>query len=328
MSGSPIPRLITSIPASRLSATRRSSSANMYGGIASRRFEGSVRAMGSPDCPSGPARDGCALRVAQRGGEARNELAREDRLGGADQAQVELVADLDLELAAVEHDRDRARRAARGRRRPRHRWRRCPRRASPPPRARRSAPGPASPRPGMNETLVRFGNSSRSLDRRADRAAGRAPRARRRPRSRTVGCRRDVLKRPVRPADVERRRGRRPAARDSRARSPTRDRSPSRPSPGPVIVGVTSPALVMIVNVVLVGPARLAQVEDRLAGAVAGELGLGTVGVEDPQLGDVALVVARREQQDAVGADPEVRIADPRGSAPRSAPTGARRPRR
>ena len=33
------------MPAARLSATLRSSSANMYGGIASRRFEGSVRAM-------------------------------------------------------------------------------------------------------------------------------------------------------------------------------------------------------------------------------------------------------------------------------------------
>ena len=45
MSGSPIPRLITSMPAARLSAILRSSSANMYGGIASRRLEGSVRAM-------------------------------------------------------------------------------------------------------------------------------------------------------------------------------------------------------------------------------------------------------------------------------------------
>ena len=35
-----------------------------------------------------------------------------------------------------------------------------------------------------------------------------------------------------------------------------------------------------------VGPAAVAQVEDRLAGAVAGELGLGAVGVEDAQVGD------------------------------------------
>ena len=45
MSGSPIPRLITSIPASRLAATLRWSSANMYGGIASSRLEGSVSAI-------------------------------------------------------------------------------------------------------------------------------------------------------------------------------------------------------------------------------------------------------------------------------------------
>ncbi len=43
MSGSPIPRLITSIPSSRFSSIRRSSSANMYGGIASSRAEGAVR---------------------------------------------------------------------------------------------------------------------------------------------------------------------------------------------------------------------------------------------------------------------------------------------
>src|SRR6187399_1862048 len=39
-----MPRLITSIPAARLSAIRCSSSANMYGGIACSRREGSVRA--------------------------------------------------------------------------------------------------------------------------------------------------------------------------------------------------------------------------------------------------------------------------------------------
>ena len=79
----------------------------------------------------------------------------------------------------------------------------------------------------------------------------------------------------------------------------------------PVIVGVIGPATVVIANVVLVGPAVAAQVEDRLAGAVAGELGLGAVGVEDPQLGDELRVLAAREQQDAVGADPEVRVAEP-----------------
>ena len=64
-------------------------------------------------------------------------------------------------------------------------------------------------------------------------------------------------------------------------------------------------------ELVLVGPAVAAQVEDRLAGAVAGELGLGAVGVEDPQLGDELRVLAAREQQDPVGADPEMRVAEP-----------------
>ena len=59
-----------------------------------------------------------------------------------------------------------------------------------------------------------------------------------------------------------------------------------------------------------VGPAGGAQVEHRLAGAVARELGLRAVGVEDPQLGHVALVGGLAEQQDAVGADPEVGLAD------------------
>ena len=76
------------------------------------------------------------------------ELARVDARRGPDQRHVELVGDLDRELAAVELDRDRARARRRGRRRPRRRWRRCPRRASPPPRARRSAPGRSSRRRG------------------------------------------------------------------------------------------------------------------------------------------------------------------------------------
>ncbi len=62
---------------------------------------------------------------------------------------------------------------------------------------------------------------------------------------------------------------------------------------------------------VLVGPAVPAQVEDRLARPVAGQLGLGAVGVEDPQLGDELGVLAAREQQHPVGADPEVRVAEP-----------------
>ena len=78
-----------------------------------------------------------------------------------------------------------------------------------------------------------------------------------------------------------------------------------------------------------VGPAVAAQVEDRLAGPVAGELGLGAVRVEDPQLGDELRVLAAREQQHPVGADPEVRVAEPldpaRGQLPgqRAPPRGS-----
>ena len=46
----------------------------------------------------------------------RRELAGADRLGPAGQAHVEVLGDLDLELAAVELDRDRARRRRAGRR--------------------------------------------------------------------------------------------------------------------------------------------------------------------------------------------------------------------
>src|SRR5690242_19443230 len=44
MSGSPIPRLITSIPAALFAETLRSISANMYGGIACSSLDGSVSA--------------------------------------------------------------------------------------------------------------------------------------------------------------------------------------------------------------------------------------------------------------------------------------------
>ena len=58
-----------------------------------------------------------------------------------------------------------------------------------------------------------------------------------------------------------------------------------------------------------VGPAGAAQVEDRLARAVAAQLGLGAVGVEDPQARDEAGLVGRREDEHAVGADAGVAVA-------------------
>ena len=53
----------------------------------------------------------------------------------------------------------------------------------------------------------------------------------------------------------------------------------------------------------------LAQVEQRLAGAVARQLGLRAVGVVDPQPRDVAGLVGGREREHAVGADAEVPVA-------------------
>ena len=58
------------------------------------------------------------------------------------------------------------------------------------------------------------------------------------------------------------------------------------------------------------------QVEDRLAHAVAGQLGLRAVGVEDPHLRYEAGLVGLTQQQDAVGAHARVRGAEdphPRG---------------
>ena len=139
---------------------------------------------------------------------------------------------------------------------------------------------------------------------------------------------RDVLELPAAAAGLERPAavlgargevlgGGRGAAHVDRAGQLAGDRRPDRPGDGRdrELVGV--------------GPAVAAQVEDRLAGAVAGELGLGAVGVEDPQLGDELRVLAAREQQDAVGADPEVRVAEPldprRGQLPgqRAPPRGS-----
>ena len=62
---------------------------------------------------------------------------------------------------------------------------------------------------------------------------------------------------------------------------------------------------------VLVGPSGRPEVQDRLADTVAGKLGLGAVRVEDPQFGDVGgRIRGAREQEDAVGVQTEVRLAD------------------
>ena len=64
-------------------------------------------------------------------------------------------------------------------------------------------------------------------------------------------------------------------------------------------------------EVVAVGVPTPAQIHDGLARAVARELGLGAVGVEDAQRRHVARVVAGSEQQDAVRADAQMRVAQP-----------------
>ncbi len=68
-----------------------------------------------------------------------------------------------------------------------------------------------------------------------------------------------------------------------------------------------------------VGPAAAVQVHDRLARAVARQLGLRPVGVEDAQVGDESGLVGLAQQQDAVGADAEVAVAQ------RAHPIGAQR---
>ena len=140
-------------------------------------------------------------------------------------------------------------------------------------------------------TLVRFGKQPAApLDRRADRRQvelletlvdlDRALRV----------ADRDVLELALGARRRRSCRGRPRARRGSRRSSVAARPIAIRAEPGPVRVGVISPAAVEIEKRVGVGPAGAAQVEDRLADAVAGELGLGAVGVEDPQRGHEARV--------------------------------------
>ena len=69
-------------------------------------------------------------------------------------------------------------------------------------------------------------------------------------------------------------------------------------------------------ELVELGPAAAAQVEDRLARAVARQLGLGAVGVEDAQVGDVPGSSAGRAEH-AVGEHAEVPRAERRTRAAR-----------
>ena len=62
---------------------------------------------------------------------------------------------------------------------------------------------------------------------------------------------------------------------------------------GDVIVARISPASVLIENVFWSVQRRRLQEQNRLARAVARELGLGAVGIEDPHVGDESRLVGR-----------------------------------
>src|SRR5437588_12594939 len=85
MSGSPMPSLITSMPAARLAEIFRSSSANRYGGICSRRLLDRIQLLQ----------------------EIVGEGAAEHRHRPARQVDVQVRPHLGLQLPAVERDRDR-----------------------------------------------------------------------------------------------------------------------------------------------------------------------------------------------------------------------------
>ena len=238
------------------------------GGIASRRCEGSVRAMASGGSAErlalcdGPAHAARAPEPArgQRSSSARptrRELAGVDGRGRAGQGHVEVAADLDGQLAAVELDRDRAlapREDARATAAPA-----APvpdESVSPTPRSKIRA-RTVEPSAAENETLVRLGNScvlpsiSGPIVAEVELLDGR-----RRPRSRTAGCRSRRAGSPTRARRLDRAACRRRARTGSRRSGRRPGRSPSTRVPGPVIVGVTSPAAVTIANVVRLGPAR------------------------------------------------------------------------
>ena len=263
VSGSPMPRLITSTPGRLLLA------------------RSCARARRTGTAGAAPGAYSARMQLLH---ELVAELAAVDGHGPAGQVHVQVLPHLDLEVAAVEVHGHRAVDARAARRPRRRRWRRCRTTSSPPPRARRSAPGSRRRRRGrQNDTLVRFGNSSwRSI---GGPSSGRSSSSRpvRPPRSRTAGCRsrrtgsatrgrrprasppvvaarREVLRGQLGPAHVDRAGGR---AGDARADLAGRRLDRER---------------------VAVGPAVAAQVHDRLAHAVAGQLGLRAVGVEDAQL--------------------------------------------
>src|SRR5215831_14394353 len=99
-SGSPMPRLITSTPASRFAAILRSSSANAYGGIRSSRLLGLTRG------PSGRVVSRWLMLSAILGQLVQNLLAETPREHGerpAGQVHAQVLPHVHVELAPVEH---------------------------------------------------------------------------------------------------------------------------------------------------------------------------------------------------------------------------------
>ena len=138
---------------------------------------------------------------------------------------------------------------------------------------------------------------------------------------------RDVLKVPLATAG-----GKRPARRRLRPRGSPWRRVEALPIStaqvsSEVIVGTIGPASVRIEKVSSSVQPLAAQIEDRLARPVARQLGLRAVGVEDPQVGDegrgprCARAAGSRLPRSEMG------VAEPPGSAARSAPREAASPR-
>ena len=240
--------------------------------------------------------------------ELRSDLAAEDRHGPARQVDVEVLADLDLELAAVELAPYRRVAAAQDVGDGRAARAGAARSVSPTPRSKIRARMVGVVEGGEPRDVGAVGEL-----RVASRSGGRcAPRSR----ASSVGRVGDVDRR-LRVADrqmleakaVEPRRRARAYARahvDAAGRL-GEDRRADLARRG------------LDRELARVGPAGAAQVEDRLARAVAAELGLGAVGVEDPQARDEARLVGRRQHEHAVGADARCGGRTARARARRSA---------
>src|SRR3954468_17333050 len=280
-----MPSEITSTPASFFSRTLRSSSANRYGGSRSRRLLGCMQ--------------------------LRHQLVAHVALvyrpGPAGQLDLQIFADGHLQLAAVEADRDRAGRPAQHRRDSRAGCAGAGRHGLPHPaledtcsNGRVALPPPERHVRAAREQLVALdgGAVERQVELlqpvvQLDRALGVAgpdelelelALGGRQGAAAVLGPGGEVLGR-------------------LQAHPPHLDRAG-------VVAGDAGPDLARDGahgEAVVLGPAVSAQVHDGLAYAVAGQLGLGAVRIEDAQLGYEVVVCGLTQQQHAVGADARVR---------------------